>query len=630
MAEERKSGIDASGVAAMLAAGSGDGRAETFLEEQTRLARLQIRQIEEEDSTRRRILRLEHISAVMKVAFEVAVGALAAAILIALSAAIWSAANDNGLVVESFSVPAGLADKGLSGEVVASKLLDRLSALQQQTQSNRAASSYDNNWGNDIKLQIPDTGVSIGEFNRFLHTWLGHQTRISGAIYETPAGIAVTARAGAALGRTFTGSAGDLDALIEKAAESVYAATQPYRYAVFLSSIGRKPEAVAAFEALIASGSPRDRAWALIGLEDILAGRGEFARARRLLAEALAVKPGFIMAYINLNTIEDNLQHDEQAYRTMAKVVEMDRRGRDPDIGELPWRIGRLTSEATLASYLGDYRRQIEIDGEIEALPEFGGQVENARQDDILAYALLHDARGSREAFERLSGADPTGQRENRRAFAEMLLGRPERLLSLRETLGKSLAGLGKLGPLVDERQVRPLVAYALGLKGGLKQAHALIDATPPDCVQCLRIHGALDGFAGNWPGAAWWFERATRAAPSPPFAWAEWGNALLHEGDLDGAIAKFAIAHSKGPHYADALVWWGEALIRKNRSDLATAKFEEAARYAPNWGRLHLKWGEALSTLGRKDEAARQFAIAATLDLSPAERVELARTTHG
>jgi tetratricopeptide (TPR) repeat protein len=100
----------------------------------------------------------------------------------------------------------------------------------------------------------------------------------------------------------------------------------------------------------------------------------------------------------------------------------------------------------------------------------------------------------------------------------------------------------------------------------------------------------------------------------------------LLAKGDLDGAIAKFASANKKGPHFADPLEMWGEALIAKNRSDLALAKFAEAAKYAPNWGRLHLKWGEALFYAGQKDEARKEFAIASRLDLSAADKAALSK----
>ncbi|MBV9695003.1 MAG: hypothetical protein JO261_14995, partial [Alphaproteobacteria bacterium] len=259
------------GLAAALAMAAPGDTAQTYLEEQTRLTRLQIEELKEDNALRRRIMRLEQASGAMKFAFELAAAFIFTAVALGLGIAVWQAANDNGLVVQSFSVPPDLANRGLTGEVVAAKLLDKLSVLQAATASNRAPSSYANNWGGDIKLQIPDTGVSIGEFNRSLHAWLGHQTRITGEVWRTPTGIAVTARAGSDTGPTLTGSEADLDKLIRQAAESVYRATQLYRYAVYLANAGRLKEAEAAYWSLMANGSAQDRAWALIGLANLYA-----------------------------------------------------------------------------------------------------------------------------------------------------------------------------------------------------------------------------------------------------------------------------------------------------------------------------------------------------------------------
>src|SRR5262249_15750339 len=123
-----------------------------------------------------------------------------------------------------------------------------------------------------------------------------------------------------------------------------------------------------------------------------------------------------------------------------------------------------------------------------------------------------------------------------------------------------------------------------------------------------------------------WWFARAVSQNRSVPFADTDWGQALMARGGLDGAIAKFESAHAKGPHFADPIELWGEALVAQNRSDLALAKFEEAVKYAPNWGRLHLKWGEALLYAGSREGARKQFALAASLELSAAERRALAQ----
>jgi hypothetical protein len=108
---------------------------------------------------------------------------VAAYIAVALGAMTWDAAQDRGLVIEPFAVPPDLAEKGLSGQVVAKQVLDRLAELQSQTASQRPANSYRNNWGDDIKVQIPETGVSLGELRRYLRESLGHETHISGEIY---------------------------------------------------------------------------------------------------------------------------------------------------------------------------------------------------------------------------------------------------------------------------------------------------------------------------------------------------------------------------------------------------------------------------------------------------------------
>jgi predicted negative regulator of RcsB-dependent stress response len=126
---------------------------------------------------------------------------------------------------------------------------------------------------------------------------------------------------------------------------------------------------------------------------------------------------------------------------------------------------------------------------------------------------------------------------------------------------------------------------------------------------------------------STYWF---VRLSPSIPFADTDCGAMLLAKGDLAGAMAKFASAHDKGPHFADPLEMWGEALIATNRSDLALAKFAAADKDAPDWGRLHLKWGEALWWSGEKAAARAQFARAVALGVTPAEQSELAKLSHG
>ncbi len=99
----------------------------------------------------------------MYTALEAIVGLILFLVFAAVASAVYQAGRADGLVIESFSAPPDLVQKGLSGQVLASKLLDRLNAMQSGTSSSRAASSFSHDWGDDIKVAIPDTGVSLGE-----------------------------------------------------------------------------------------------------------------------------------------------------------------------------------------------------------------------------------------------------------------------------------------------------------------------------------------------------------------------------------------------------------------------------------------------------------------------------------
>src|SRR6185437_10113306 len=244
-----------------------------------------------------------------------------------------------------------------------------------------------------------------------------------------------------------------------------------------------------------------------------------------------------------------------------------------------------LQSRSGVAQAMGDLVEALSYNRAIAALPDENGTIESMRQNDATICAALHD----RACFE---------------------------------------AAVESFAPTTD-------VLTLLGRAANIQQADIFFEDWNDAIAQSRIVNPAL----AKLPVGDFFLRRgedpllaAARAAPSPPDSFADWGEIRLWRGDTAGAIAKFEIAHAKGPHFADPLEMWGEALIARNRSDLAVAKFTEAAPYAPNWGRLHLKWGEALLWSGDKDGAKKQFAVAAGLFLSPADRTALQRlgSAHG
>ncbi len=612
-------------------------KADRYLDEQTKVARaqaelihLQSEDLRQEERLRRRSLKLHHVSEAMKVAFELSLALMALVLVVMAGAALWSAAHDDGLVIESFSVPPDMTARGLTGDVVAARLLDKLAKMQAQTASARAASSYANDWGSDVKVQIPDTGVSIGQLYDYLTRWLGHQTHISGEITRAASGaISVTARVGADASPDFAGSEADFDKLLQQAAEAVYAKTQPYRYAVYLSNHGRMAESEAAYHTLIATGSPNDRAWAYVGLSTIYQGRGDIEGAIAQLRASLEVRPDFNMAYQNLSTQEDSLQHGEATYQIERKLVEMDKSGGDSDMDRRAIALNTLGDLASVANSLGDFQAQIGYERQAWHQPEFGGLTEALRDGDLSAYAFLHDGAGLDAAIAALPATRDENILLNRRASmmsADYVMGRWAAMRAEVAQLNVALAKFGKVGDPFRLRVLSPLAAGAAAANGDFAVADAGIANAARDCDLCTRIRGRIAALEHRWSAGDYWYAMLSARDPSIPFPDSEWAQMLLEKGDFAGAIAKAQSAASKGPHFADPREIWGEALMRQNRADLALAKFADAAKYAPNWGRLHLRWGEALVYAGRRDDAKAQFAVASGLDLSAAEKAELAR----
>ncbi len=139
-----------------------------------------------------------------------------------------------------FHAPPGLAERGFDGTVIASGLLDELSRLQDSTRSVSAAYSLSSTWADNIKVDVADTGISLGELSRILRERFGHDVHISGDLTEPlSGGYALTVRGNGVPPQTFSGAVTELPKLTTAAAEYVYSKSQPARWAAYLSNMGR-------------------------------------------------------------------------------------------------------------------------------------------------------------------------------------------------------------------------------------------------------------------------------------------------------------------------------------------------------------------------------------------------------
>ncbi|MGI9170436.1 MAG: hypothetical protein ACR2FH_09720, partial [Caulobacteraceae bacterium] len=390
------------------------GEARKFLAKQGRMLDIQMEHLHEQRLLVLSHLRLRRANEALRVTFQsltIAVGVAAVAIVAILAI---QAHNARALIIEPFRVPPMLSQRGMDGTVLASRLLDKLREIQNGTDSARAASTFTKDFGDDIKLEIPQTGVSIGELERYLRQWLGHDTHISGELFQSfaaasggvpgaspqtsaPPGLSLTVRAGADPGDTIEGSAPDLDGMIQNAAEAVFRRTQPYRYTVYLARGNHLEEADRLLATLAAAGPSGERAWAFEhwGVVSVLRD-GDVAAAEKKERAALRLDPDLVMAHDNLAGDEILLGHDEAAQTHLRAEYALLKTHRADQLSPAVRPVLLAWSRARHDEGQGDYRGAASVLRATGGLTDYQGSSRAALLNRAAALALAHDVTASR------------------------------------------------------------------------------------------------------------------------------------------------------------------------------------------------------------------------------------------
>jgi len=562
-----------------------------------------------------------------------------AAIVIGLGAAMWNASQAGGMVVDAFSVPPQYVQSGITGEVVATDLTDKIGAIRDVglSRSFNYTQNVRKDSAEDIKVEIPEFGVSLGQVQRYLRLWLGHERHLTGNLRLLGEGkIALSVALDGERAVAASGASGDLDKMEQQVAERIFAGVEPINFVIYLAVENRGTESLAAAERatqLAADPVERADAYALWSSQTFSStGDAPLAIARARIATAIDAR--VMTGHIMVMRLATETGHDEESLQQAQQLrglkeadqpKEQQGRGSASMLAEGAWFQRTETGSFAQAASEEECFRCTPATRLLIQAGFFARAHDTAAGRALAGQAVALDAKEATAAGERFGD-----NIHHVRYYLAANAGNWPAAVASARAYAESLKSDPPMNPGIKAVRLRvrvaPLLAYALAMSGDAAGAQAAIDQTPDDCYDCTRARGLVAATAKQWGPADTWFARAVQQAPSIPFAYADWGQSLLARGQPDAAIAQFTLANQKGRHFADPLEGWAEALMAKSQSHLALTKFAEADKYAPNWGRLHLKWGEALVYAGKKDEAAKQFARAARLDLTPSDKAELAR----
>jgi tetratricopeptide (TPR) repeat protein len=462
--------------------------------------------------------------------------------------------------------------------VLAGGLLDELSRLQDATRSSASARGLSGAWTGNIKLDVPETGVSIGEISRVLRERFGHDVHVDGDLVETRAGdVALTVRGNGVPPQSFGGSATDLAKLTVEAAEYVYSKSQPARWAYYLQNVGRPDEAIAFCRTALNSASKDDRPYLLnVWANSISSSGGSTREALGLFRTALKLKPDYWVAYNNVMNSLWILGDEEGAWRTGQDLRKAagGRPGRVPELNYQNW--------DTLTWNLGAWLTATTADAESNAGVGTGTSTAGTSIAEI--DARLHDPEGAELALKttREDPHDPTIG-----AFTHFVRGRlaAEAGDAARAATEMEAFGTAYQDPAVSTNNpgYNCWIAPAEEAAGHPDKADAVL-MNAGTFVDCYRFRADILDGRGDWSGAQKAYADAVALAPDLPAPYYSWGVALARHGDFNGAVAKLQDANRRGPHWADPLEAWADVLVKQGHPKEALVKYNEALEYAPNW----------------------------------------------
>jgi tetratricopeptide (TPR) repeat protein len=534
---------------------------------------------------------------------------------------VWQAESSDSVVIEPFGVPPDLAAKGYTGQALAARIQDELNTLQAETRNARVATTYATDWGHEIKVEIPETGVSLGELSKLLRQSFGHERHVGGDLVHTPTGLALTVRSEEG-GESVTGAEADLTGIVTRAAEALYRRTQPYRYGSYLAEHKRFEEARAVFTDITENGPPDERPWGLSGLASL---EPDPLKRRAYARQALAINPNLAIAWHTEEGTSAGIGDYEAVIRAGGKYRELLSR---PDHGG--WRadaqVGKL-SNAVLLQYSGDFSGCLTEAQEVEKSATKPAARAEAGRLVNFCMGLVHDVTGLHQRNHGVSDGETMqrfgiGQNEWNTIWTthDWAYG----LQQLREETQAALANPNPTFRSYARERLLPQQAMMLARLGRVNEARSAMGGINPDGYWAMCARAYIAGAAGD-PGAETAiYQEIFRRAPHVAWTYTYASDALFRRGAFSRAVEIADRGLMVAPRYDALHETKAEALVSLGKTEQALRSFKQANSFAPKWGRMHLKWGEALARLGRRNDAKVQFQTAAGLDLAPEERAEL------
>ena len=238
--------------------------------------------------------------------------------------------QEQGYVMESFSVPQHLEESGFNGQVIAFRLQDELTHLKEIAVSVKEDSLQLKGNDGDIDLSVLGVGLSLKSLAYQLRETLGKKNKtIRGEVtrigdrYEIQIRMTDYPKIVKQVIVSNQSEAEALDQLIRVGAEGLLLNTDPYRLAVLYNNEERYEEGVKTIRHLLRT-NPDETQWAYLAWGAALKSQGKKAEAVDKYRKSIAADSTFSLPLINLAWILREQGKNKEAIQALEKVTKLE------------------------------------------------------------------------------------------------------------------------------------------------------------------------------------------------------------------------------------------------------------------------------------------------------------------
>ena len=418
-----------------------------------------------------------------------------------------------------------------------------------------------------------------------MHERFGHDVHIDGDLVQTATGLALTVRGDGVPARTFAGTSDQLSLLVAAASEYIYGSSQPWLFSIYLASNNRSADALHFLPDAFRRATTDEQRADLANVWGVaLADLDQLAPAVAKLRLAMSLVPPrsqiWWKAWGNiigaLNAVPSAREAQWQESSKFLGAVEQAPEDQRPEV--------RLLADAASATWdLPLLRKALLQDASRNG---GAGSLSSIVAPQLAnVSALMHEPESAERWIAASDPGDPLTETETAQLIVYTALAR-----------GDPSGAIAPAHTVFDAWLAHPQKQFApdgqcfLGLAEGLAgdTARAETDfARAGAWPRCFAFHGDVLAHSGDVAGALRKWADGLRLAPDQMLIYLHRGLFELSSGDTLAALADFAAASARAPHYADPLKAWGDTLARVGRWREALAKYDAAIAYAPAWREL-------------------------------------------